>query len=128
MRVRASRMSSLLHLGELSALEHHRAAGRPRQLHDRPAGGALAAARLADDAQRLAAQHVEADAADGVDLQPGATDGELDDEILDPQQHIALVAQVRLAGTGHQAATSASRRRRSLVSWYSGEPTGYQQA
>ena len=116
------------HLGELASLEDHRSTGRPRQLHDGPAGGALAAARFADDAQSFAAQHIEADPADCIDLQAGATDRELDDEILDAQQHIIVIAQMRLAGAGHQAATSASRRRRSLISWYSGEPTGYQQA
>ena len=46
------------HLGELASFEDDRPAGRPRQLHDRPAGGALSAARLADDtrASRRAAR------------------------------------------------------------------------
>ena len=87
-----------------------------RQLHDRPTGRALSAARLADHTERLAAQHVEADAADGVDLQPGTTDRELDDEIFDPQQNIALGTEMGLAGARHQAATSASRCRRAFVS------------
>ena len=72
------------------AVEADRARGRGGQLHDRPPGGGLAAAGLADEAEGLARQHVEADVGDGVDLQPGAADRELDDEVLDPQQGLAL--------------------------------------
>ena len=84
--VRSWRICLALELGELLALEDDAAAGRAGQLHDGPPGRGLAAARLADEAERLARQHVEADARHGVHLQPGAPDRELDDEVLDAQQ------------------------------------------
>ncbi len=81
-----------VHRGQLVALEAHRARCRPGELHDRPAGGALAAPRLADEAERLARADVEADAGHGVDDESGAPDRKLDDEVLDPQQHVVAVA------------------------------------
>jgi hypothetical protein len=90
--------------GEVDPLEEHVPAGRRRQLHDGAAGGGLAAARLADESQRLALAHVKADARHGVD---GATLGlELDDEVFDAQEHV--IAEVRGAGAGHQASLPAS--------------------
>ena len=77
----------------------------------------------------------------------GATDGELDHEILDPQQDVVGVgAEVGLAGARHQPASSLVTLVRSSASaastpgaaagaltpsstrfsWYSGDPTGYQ--
>ena len=50
-----------------------------RQLHDRLARGRLAAARLADEPERLALLHVEADVRNRVHLQAGAPDRELDE-------------------------------------------------
>ena len=79
--------------------------------------------------ERLAAQDVEADAGHGADGER-PRHRELDDEVFDPQHDVA-VAQVRLAGAGHQrvpapmvscVTISASR------SSNSGDPTGYQQA
>ena len=66
-RVRTSRSCWPLSDGEVDALEEHLAAGRRRQLHDGAAGGGLAAAGLADEPERLALAHVEADAGHGVD-------------------------------------------------------------
>ena len=88
MRVRACAHVVAAHLGQLPAFEHHRAAGGTGQLHDRPAGRALAAAGLADDAERLATQDIETDAADRVDLEAGVADGKLDHEVVDAQQHV----------------------------------------
>ena len=55
-----------------------------RELHDRPAGRRLAAARLADEPERLARDEVEADPRHRVHL--AALGVELDDEVLDAQQ------------------------------------------
>ena len=44
---------------------------------------------------------VEAHVRHGVDLQPGRTDRELDDEVLGAQQHVVRGAQVRRAASGH---------------------------
>ena len=56
------------------AVEGDRARGRPGHLHERPTGGRLAGAGLADEAEGLAGQHVEADVGDGVDLEAGGAD------------------------------------------------------
>ena len=64
--VRSWRRSSPCERGELVAVEADAAARRAGELHDRPAGGRLAAARLADEAEGLARQDVEADAGHGV--------------------------------------------------------------
>ena len=61
---------------------------------------------------------------DGVDLQPGAADGELDDEILDAQQRLLGRAEMCGTGTGHQAdhrgrATASTRLARPAVPWRS---------
>ena len=48
-------------LGQLLRSEADRARRRSGELHDRPPGGGLAAARFADETERLAGQHVEAD-------------------------------------------------------------------
>src|SRR5690606_14643948 len=53
---------------ELAAFEDDPTGGRPIQARDHASGGRLAAARLADEAERLAARNLEADAVDG--LQP----------------------------------------------------------
>ena len=102
-----------------------------RELHDRPTGGGLAAAGLADDAERLAAPDVEADPGDGADDQPGAPDREVDHEVVGAQDDVvAGGAEVGVAGARHQPASVAAAgagcgavRRRC-----SGDPTGYQQA
>ena len=103
MRVRAARIGFAPSVGEVGALEAHRARRRRRELHDRPTGGRLAAAGLADDAERLAAAHVEADPGDGADDQPGAPEREVDHEVLDAQHDVvADRAEVGVAGAGHQ--------------------------
>ena len=60
-----------LDVRDVLPVKAHFAGGRLQQSRDQARGGALATARLADDAQRLAALHVEADAVDrlhGADL------------------------------------------------------------
>ncbi len=59
--------SALLQVRDVVALEGDLPAGRLDQPGDQAAGGGLAAARLAHQAQRLALAHVEADAVDGLD-------------------------------------------------------------
>ncbi len=105
-RVRASRMSLRDIVVRLLALELDGAPVRPGELHDRPAGRALAAPGLADEAERFAAPDVEADAGHRVDDQPRAANGELDDQILDAQQHVVGVAEVNLPRAGHQDTSS----------------------
>ena len=70
------------------------------QLDDRLAGGRLAAARLADQPQRLAPPDVERHAGHGV--HGLATRGELDDQVLDPEEGVGVGAQVGGSGSGHQ--------------------------
>ena len=55
-------------VGDVPALELDLPAGRVQQLHDRAAGGRLAAAGLADDAQCLAGHDVEGDLLDRPDV------------------------------------------------------------
>src|SRR5262249_3729220 len=69
-------------LRQVPSVELDRARRRPGQLPDRPTWGPLAAAGFADEAERLAFEHVEADVGDRVDLEVTA-DGELDDEVFD---------------------------------------------
>ena len=114
--------------GELLALEHHRTTFGCTQLHHGTTSGALTAAALAHEAERFAAQHVETDTADGVHLEAGAAHGELDEQILNAEDDIGAVAQVRLSSAGHQAAPAFVASIRARASWYSGEPTGYQHA
>jgi hypothetical protein len=98
----AAELDQLLRLdvGDLLALELDRAAGRIEQAQQQAAGGRLAAARLAHQAERLAALDVEGDAVDGVhgaDLlaedQPGG-EREVLLEIADLVQRLAA-AHVR---------------------------------
>ena len=130
-------------LREVLAFEVHDARVRARQLHDRLAGRRLAAARLADEAERLARHHVDADVGDRVHVQPGAADGELDDEVLDPQQRLVggragarsrcrpfrpptvLVTTAPPAPpTGVPAAVSPAARLRASASFPASVPTG----
>jgi hypothetical protein len=57
-----------LQRGEVGAVEVHMAGRRAVELQDSPAGGRLAAARLAHQPQRLALAHEEVDAVDRPDL------------------------------------------------------------
>ena len=68
---RSAFRSSPVAVGDLLALEADRAGRRLEQAHEQPRGRRLAAAGLADDAERLAAHDVEGDAVDrlhGADL------------------------------------------------------------
>src|SRR5690606_30860635 len=86
---------------QVLALEEDLPGGGRRQLHDRPPRRRLPAAGLADQPERLARLHVEADAGHGVH---GPRRGvELDGEVLDPQDDVVPAAQVGGPGPGHQA-------------------------
>ena len=124
--------------GQVVALEEHGARGRRGQLHDRPGGGRLAAAALADQAHRLALGHVEAHAGDGRHLLASRS-REVDHQVLDAQQHLVVGAQVGGARAGHQPASTVSSpvtaaaawgtlaaRLRSSASRPRSVPTGYQ--
>ena len=69
------------------------AAGRLDQPHDRLGDGGLAAAALADNAQRLPSVHRQTYAVDR--LQEAALGAELRDEAVDLQQHARPPAQIR---------------------------------
>jgi hypothetical protein len=86
--------------GQVLPVEAHPTRRGRRQLDDRLAGRRLAAARLADEAERLALADVEGHARDGVDLL--AAGGELDDQVLHPEQRVGGGAEVGGAGAGHQ--------------------------
>ena len=68
----------------------------------------LAAPGLADETERLALQYVERDPRHGVNFQSRAPDGELDDEIVDAQEGVALATEMGLAGARHQAPPPAT--------------------
>ena len=105
---------------QVDAVEQHAARRRPRRLHDGAAAGRLAAARLTDQAERLTRHHVETHVGDGLHRQAGATDRELDHEVLDPQQR-AFAAAVAIAQVGGAVVHQAAGR-----GCDSGPSTGYQ--
>ena len=86
-----------------SALERDRARGRVHQPAQQPGGRALAAAGLADDAQRLALHDVEGDAVDRLDRadlaleDDPALDREVLDEVADLDQRGRSSCRQRLA-------------------------------
>src|SRR5262249_40545476 len=89
-------------------LEDHAARRRPLELEDAAAGRRLAAARLADEPERLAAPDREADAVHGADEAPRLaeqppTDREVLDEVPDLQQQLAA------AVPRHRIPSAASR-------------------
>ena len=67
-------------------------------------------------------------------LSPVRPTGNSHDEVLDAQHEVVVVAQVGLAGAGHQERLLAGDRpsgsppSSARREWYSGESTGYQQA
>ena len=63
---RSGRIWPLRQVRDVAALEDDLAAGRLEQPGEQPAGGRLAAAGLADQAERLARADVEVDAVDGL--------------------------------------------------------------
>ena len=119
-----SRRSSIsclaLDVGDLLALELDRAAGRVEQPQQQAAGGRLAAAGLADEAERLAALDVERDAVDGVhgaDLlaedHPGG-EREVLLEIADLVQRLAAAARAAHVTRRSPPRRSADRSCRAL--------------
>jgi len=95
-------------LGELHAVEADAARRGFRELHHRAPGRRLPASRLADQTEGLARRHVEADPRDRLDL--AALGAELHHEVLDPQQHVGLRAEMGGAGAGHQNWSIPPRR------------------
>ena len=96
--------------GQLGAGEPHRTRRRLGQLHDGPTGGGLAAARLADQAEGLAFEHVERHPRHGVD--PAAARGrELHDQVVHGQDGPLVGAQVGGAGPATSAPDLRSERR-----------------
>ena len=87
--------------GEILTCVDHLAGGDVDQADDGSGDRRLAAAGLAHDPERLAAHDVEAHLGDSVDY-TSAAGGKVHHEILDPQQHIVAVAQLRVAGASHQ--------------------------
>ncbi|GAB3908862.1 hypothetical protein GCM10027612_83780 [Microbispora bryophytorum subsp. camponoti] len=78
-------------------------------MHHGACDGGLAAAGLADEPDGLPRCDVEADAGHGVDAL-AALRGELDLEVLDPEQGAAGFAQVGLPCPCHQMLTSCVLR------------------
>ena len=88
-RPRRSRISSGLRVTRSVTVEDHLAAGDlagrlGQEAHDRQRGDALAAARLADDPERLVRRELEGDPVDRVD--PAGRRRELDPQVLDGQE------------------------------------------
>ena len=94
MRLRCCAQAAALEVGEVAALVEHAAGGGPDELQDGAPGGALAAAALAHEAERLAALDVEREAVHGVhgaDLaleHDPAGDGEVDAQVLDADEGV----------------------------------------
>ena len=85
------------------ALEVQLAAGRPEDAHDAAAGCRLAAARLADQTERLAGANREVDPVDGPDLPDRPTEQAAPDREVHAQG-----ADVQERGLGHVAATGSA--------------------
>src|SRR5258706_11312366 len=85
--------------GDVLAVEDDRPAGQLLQPDDAPAEGGLAAAGLADQAERLPRPDLDADVVDGVhpaDLaleHDPAPDPEILLQVLNPQSHAAIPAR-----------------------------------
>ena len=91
---RTSRICAALEARDVAAVEDDLPRRRLRQLDQRPRQRRLAAARLADEAERLAGLDRQVDAVDGVDLSDGAledpgADREVLDETLDAEDLLA---------------------------------------
>ena len=126
-------------LGDRGAAEDHRAGVGTRHLHERPAGRGLAGTGFAHEAEGLTRQDVEAHIGDSIDLEAGAADGELDDQMLGAQERSSGVAQMSSTTAGHQdssvdvggrsvgwSTATPLARLRSSASRFSGLPTGNQ--
>ena len=88
-------------VGDVLALELHPAAGRLEQPCDQPAGGGLAAPRLADQRQRLPAQHLE--------VQPVHGAHRADLALQQPPADREVLLQLRHAQQGPRLVGSARR-------------------
>ena len=103
------------------AVDRHRARRRRDEPQDDLAERRLAAAGLADQAERLAASHVEADAVDGPDradlanAEEAAADREVLDEVLDLDEHVAS-AVLRVAPSAVAVGRFHRHRRRVAAS------------
>ena len=96
-------------LGDVRAVERHRARGRPLQADQQSGHGGLAAAGLADDAERLAAARSKETAVDGLDR----TDLLLEEDALGQREVLDQVANLkyRLTRGCHRGPPSSSDRR-----------------
>ena len=118
---------SVVELAQVAALEHDPARDprvrRPGQAQDRQVGDALAAARLADDAERLAVLDRERDAVDGLD--DAVLGLEAGPEVVDLEQRLTGSAP---AGRGRRRAMSTIRLKMTMkkapnrtMPWISGQ-------
>ena len=129
--VRSVRRSQRLERGDLDVVEADPARRGLLHLHDGPPRRRLAAARLADQAERLALAHGEGDARDR--LHGGVALAERDVEVLDREQRVGTppaAGGAARGGVGHavrllgaRSAGGAAPDRRG-----SGAVSGYQQA
>src|SRR5205823_5889894 len=103
---------STLQVGDVLTVEHDRARGRLEQARDQPRGGALPAARLAHEAERLAAPDGQRDAVHRVHgmVLPLEHDPPADREVLDE------VADLDQVGAHADASCASTTRRASCGS------------
>ena len=106
--------------GELGAGEADRSGVGRMDEGDGPSRGGLSTSRFAHQAQGLAGGHVEAHVGDGLD--PTLALAELHDQVLGPQEHVLVAAQLGRPAAGHQASLPSGPRRRSAAS--AGAPAG----
>src|SRR5215218_7076315 len=90
---------------DVLAVEDHLALGRLVEAQNRAADRRLAAARLADQAERLAAADLERDAVDGLDVAHVTVE---DDPALDREVELEALELDQRAVSTHEA-TTASR-------------------
>jgi len=98
-------------LGDVLAVEDDLAGGRLDELEDRPAGRGLAAARLADDAERLALLDLEADAVDG--MQQALRRVEVLGQVVDFQKDFLFILSHGCSSSGRNQGHCTRRRRHS---------------
>ena len=102
--------------GDVRPVEQDLARRRVDEPEQQPADGRLAAARLADEAERLAPADLEAHAVDGLDepdgpLEDAALDREVLDQVADDDERLGCQALARVRGAGD----GRDRRRRRLI-------------
>ena len=91
---------------QVDPVEGDRARSRLRELEQRPPECGLATPRFADETERLAAAHVDTDAAHGMNLGATASDREFDGDLLGAQQRIGT--EMARSRARHQSTLPAS--------------------